>query len=119
MSDSFSFEVNDVFCIVGRGLVFRGDVQFGKLIPNQTVAFTLGDIDYSANVAFIELDRKIVQETVIGKEMGLLLTDFNIVEINDYYINAPTDEGMADDYPRLKDVLNIEYPFSLESSASI
>lgn len=119
MNDSFSFEVNDVFCIVRRGLVFRGDVQSGKLIPNQAVAFILGGVEYSANVSFIELNRKIVQETVIGQEMGLLLTDFNISEVNDFYLNAPSDEGTGDHYPEIKDILKLEYPFILVSSASI
>ena len=112
--DKFKFEVNDVFCIVARGLVFRGNVIEGNLVTNQAVKFKSGGVEYTALVSFIELNRKIVKETIHGQEMGLMLTGFNVEEINDFYINAPSDEGQ-EDYPSIKEILKIEYPIIIES----
>jgi len=114
LEDSFNFEVIDIFGIVGRGIVFRGNVLSGSLITNQTVKFNSNDVEYTAQVSSIELDRKIVDKTVLGNEVGLLLEGFNIHEINELYLNAP-DVDELDAYPSAREVLGINFPFIIQS----
>ena len=114
MIGKFKFEVNDTFGLVGRGLVFRGNVIEGSLDTNQSIKFYSDGVNYLATVSSIEVDRKIVKETVQGIEIGLMLTNFNVEKINDLYMNAP-DIDELEGYPTVKEALNIEYPCRLES----
>lgn len=112
--EKFKFQVNDVFGLTGRGLVFRGNVISGSLLVNQSLHFESGGIEYSASVSLIELNRGIIKKTVTGKELGLLLDKFNVKKINSLYMNAP-DIDEIEKYPTVEEVLKIEYPIMLTS----
>lgn len=115
---NFKFETSCIFGISGRGLVFRGNVIEGKLVTGETVTFLSGGSKYLATVSVIESERKVVDETINNKEIGLLLTRFDVKEINDLYRNmSDIDEVKHRRSP--EEVLGAEYPLILLSSDSI
>jgi elongation factor Tu len=72
--DPFSFEVEDLFTITGRGTVITGIVR-GRISVGDNVAFKTPSGDrLERRVIGIEMFRKIVQTANEGETVGLLLS---------------------------------------------
>lgn len=70
----FSFTVEDVFTITGRGTVVTGRVESGELHEGQSVAIRRGGaVLAEVEVTGIEKFRKVGQVAAAGENVGLLL----------------------------------------------
>ncbi len=82
---SFEFETDQMFSIVGRGLVFIGYVTKGVAKPGDRLTFIESEDQVSGTIGVIESARALVDETPHGLEIGILLKDLsshpNIIEL--------------------------------------
>ena len=110
--DKFIFRSNDIFVLYRRGIVFRGFVQSGIGKVGDIVSFNTKKGLLKATISFIELNRKSIEETERGSEIGLLLVNFNQSEADEMInINANETENL----PSPLKLLNIELPLYIES----
>lgn len=70
---AFLMSVEDVFSITGRGTVATGRVERGKIKVGQTVEIVGIKPTRQTVVTSIEMFRKVLDETVAGDNVGLLL----------------------------------------------
>ncbi|MCI5114725.1 MAG: hypothetical protein D3912_07835 [Candidatus Electrothrix sp. AX1] len=103
---NFTFESNDIFVLVGRGVVFRGHVLNSEANTGEKVYFD------SEGGRISECDRKIIDSTISDKEIGLLLTNFNPSKFNKIININPSHEEMKK-LPSPVEMLETKYPVTL------
>ncbi|MCK4595997.1 elongation factor Tu, partial [candidate division WOR-3 bacterium] len=69
----FLMSVEDVFTITGRGTVATGRVERGKLLPGANVEIVGFKPTRKTVATSLEMFRKILDETVAGDNVGILL----------------------------------------------
>lgn len=116
--DSLQFECSDVFGLAGRGVVFRGYVLSGVISVGERLQFKTRDGMRSANVAAIELERKLIGASVKGKEIGLLLDSFDAPQVN-AAIQAAFDPELANNLESPETLLKITLPVILVTSGQL
>lgn len=113
MSDrEFQFECNDIFAIVGHGLVFRGEVLSGEASVGDRVRVLGSEGSVSGTIRLIEKDKKPISSTLKGAEIGLLLTEFSDARLDEML--AP--RGDLESYPpqeTYREMLGVSYPVQL------
>ncbi len=105
----FQFKSEDIFVLVGRGIVFRGHVLDGVLKTGTTVSFQTSEGILSAEVTLIECNKKVIPETKKNAEIGLLLNNFSPSYVNEIIAMNPTKEEM-EHLPSPVELLNTNYP---------
>ena len=110
---NFEFLAHTLFAIYGNGLVFRGDVLNGEAKTNDIVNFEYKGKIESAKIKFIELERSIIDKTVLGKELGILLHDFSVSKFEDWDYVLPETEEEAEDCPTTEERLEMRMPIKL------
>lgn len=113
-SPNSQFLATDVFGLFGRGLVFRGVIEFGSIRPGDSVLVLGKNRTHSARVMAIELKRRLIDESVRGVELGLLLHNFDVPEINSILNSASdfTDDAMP---PSPQEVLGLQFPLIIRT----
>ncbi|MFT0849108.1 EF-Tu/IF-2/RF-3 family GTPase [Actinomycetaceae bacterium L2_0104] len=69
----FSFVVDDVFTITGRGTVLAGSVQTGSIHTGDNVNITVGAQSFPARIKGIEAFRRKHDYANAGEQAGLLV----------------------------------------------
>ena len=72
VNHSFSFAVEDVFSITGRGTVATGIVRKGQIRTGSTV--TIKRTGEKCTIKAIEAFRKVLDTAMTGEEVGLMLS---------------------------------------------
>lgn len=112
---NFRFTSEDIFVLVGRGIVFRGSVLDGALKTGQTVSFQTTDGNLSAEVTLIECNSEIISQTKANTEIGLLLNHFSKSYANEIISMNPTDEEV-EQLPSPVELLKTTYPVILSGT---
>jgi len=110
--NAFEFECNDLFPIVGQGLVFRGQVLGGEASVGDRLTVSESKDSVSGTIKVIERDRKLTPSTVIGAEIGILLVKFSDARLN--AVLAPRAD--LESYPHVdtyREMLGVSYPVRL------
>lgn len=108
----FRFSSEYIFVLVGRGIVFRGNVLDGMLKTGQKVSFQTTDGSVSAEVTLIECNSEVIPQTKTNTEIGLLLNNFNKSYANEMIAMNPTAEEM-EHLPSPVELLKSAYPIVL------
>jgi len=103
----FKFKSNDMFVLFGRGVVFRGIVETGTGSVGDRVSFETKDGTLKATITAIEHNRSLIEKTIPGQEIGLLLKQFDLPLANEM-VNYTEDETKKS--PSSQELLKIEYP---------
>jgi translation elongation factor EF-Tu-like GTPase len=103
----FKFKSNDMFVLFRRGVVFRGLVETGTGSVGDRVSFETKDGTLKATITAIEHNRSLIEKTILRKEIGLLLEQFDLPLANEM-VNYTEDE--TKNLPSPQELLNIEYP---------
>ena len=110
---AFVFESNDIFAIIGRGLVFRGQVVMGTASKGDYITILGSEGFISGTIAAIEKDRRLIDHAVLGVEISILLTNLTNKKlehmIHTSHINE-NDYPLQDSYQQL---LGISMPARL------
>lgn len=93
---TFVFEFHDMFAIVGRGLVFRGQVTVGQASQGNRITILGSEGSISGTIAAIEKDRKLIKRTIPGVEIGILLSNLTNKKLERLVRTLHADEA---DYP--------------------
>lgn len=110
MPQTFKFRAIDVFGIYRRGVVFHGFVTEGQLRPGEHITFAGTNRTHRAKVYAIELNRKLIEQTVQGADIGLLLSEFEDPQVDARLAFDVDADGIP---PPLETVLGIELPIEL------
>lgn len=110
---AFNFQATAVFGLFGRGIVFRGKVTQGQIRVGQMVKVVGKTRTHSARVAAIELDRKLIESSIHGSELGLLLNDFDDPQVNRILAPGADFEAAPDMPPSPEALLSIELPVDI------
>ena len=105
--NEFKFKSNDMFALFRRGIVFRGIVETGIAAVGDRVSFEGKDGKLEATIAAIEHNWILIEKTISGQEIGLLLEQFDLPLANEM-VNFT--EGETKNLPSPQELLNIEYP---------
>ena len=105
--DEFKFKSNDMFVLFRRGVVFRGLVEVGTGSVGDRVSIETKDWKFKATITAIEHNRTLIEKTISGQEIGLLLEQFDLPLLNEM-VNYTEDETKK--LPSPQELLNIEYP---------
>ena len=103
----FKFKSNDMFVLFRRGVVFRGIVETGTGSVGDRVSFETKDGTLKATITAIEHNRSLIEKTIPGQEIGLLLKQFDLPLANEM-VNYTEDETKKS--PSSQELLKIEYP---------
>ena len=77
----FEFESDRGFVISGRGVVFVGRVREGLASVGDRVQVDEKGGQFVGMIRAIEHDRKLIDKTINGTELGILLSDFSDTEV--------------------------------------
>ena len=108
--DNFEFLADDIFGIYKVGIVFRGNVLQGKARTGDVISFEANGEIETGKIHIIELDRSIIEETVQGKELGILLNQFSSKEIESWDHDLPDSEEELENYPTTEERIGIKLP---------
>ena len=109
----FKFKSNDMFVLFRRGVVFRGQVETGTGSVGDRVSFETKDGILKATITAIEQNRRLIEKTISGEEIGLLLEQFDLPLANEM-VNYTEDE--TENLPSPQELLEIEYPVYIFSA---
>ncbi len=90
----FEFESTFGFCIWKNCIVFVGRVKSGVASVGDRLEFDVSGGRVTGTIKAIEMDRKLIDETVSGIEIGVGLYDFSDPSI-DAALGDPVDSGDA------------------------
>ena len=105
--NEFKFKSNDMFVLFRRGVVFRGLVETGTGSVGDRVSLKTKDGTLTATITAIEHNRRLIEKTISGEKIGLLLEQFDLPLANEM-VNYT--EGETKNLPSPQELLNIEYP---------
>ena len=105
--NEFKFKSDDMFVLFSRGVVFRGLVETGTGSVGDRVSLETKDGTLKATITAIEHNRSLIEKTISGEEIGLLLKQFDLPLANEM-VNYAEDE--AENLPSPQELLKIEYP---------
>ena len=77
----FEFESHKVFVISGQGVVFVGRVREGRASVGDQIQFDEQGGQFVGVIRAIEHERKLIDQTIDGTEIGILLNDFSDTEL--------------------------------------
>ncbi len=81
MSPIFEFESDRVFVISGQGVVFVGRVREGLASVGDQIQVDEQGGQFVGVIRAIEHERKLIDQTIDGMEIGILLNDFSDTEV--------------------------------------
>ena len=77
----FEFESDRMFVISGQGVVFVGRVREGLASVGDQIQVDEQGGQFVGVIRAIEHERKLIDETIDGTEIGILLNDFSDTEV--------------------------------------
>ena len=77
----FEFESDRVFVISGQGVVFVGRVREGQVSVGDQIQVDEMGGQFVGVIRAIEHERKLIDQTIGGLEIGILLNDFSDTEV--------------------------------------
>jgi hypothetical protein len=119
VSTHFLFSATEAFGLFRRGVVVRGTVLQGSLRVGHRVVLPGKFKEHSARVASIELKRMLIEQTVQGVEIGLLLTQFE--DPNLAWIIESGGDFPDSDHPSPQEISRAQFsaPYSRLASISV
>jgi len=79
----FEFESDRAFVMSGRGIVFVGRVREGFASVGDRVQVDEKGVHFVGMIQGIEHSRKLIDKTISGTELGLLLGNFSNTEVGE------------------------------------
>ncbi len=110
---AFVFESDDIFAIVGRGLVFRGHVVTGQASLGDRIAILGSEGSVSGTIAAIEKDRKLIEHTIQGVEIGILLSNLTNEKLEHLVNTLHADETNYPPQDTYRQLLGVSMPARL------
>jgi selenocysteine-specific translation elongation factor len=92
----FQFESDRGFVMSGQGVVFVGRVREGQVSVGDRVQVDEKGGQFIGMIRAIEHEKRLIDQTIVGAEIGMLLSDFSDTELGKILYRVSQEGGDPD-----------------------